>query len=102
MDAVKNIGSIVQKARTNRGISQEKLAEVMDVTPTHIRHIESGHRKPSVELLFALAKYLDISLDSIIFNTTPHVPVIHTDGLSDEEAGTLAHLADLMRAEKHK
>lgn len=97
MDSIKNLGTAIQKARINRGISQEKLAEAMDVTPTHIRHIESGHRKPSVELLFALAKYLDISLDSIVFNQNNIIPVIHTDGLSEEEAGTLAHLADLIR-----
>ena len=48
------LGTTVREARISAGMTQERLAEEMGVTPTHIKHIESGHRKPSVELLFAL------------------------------------------------
>ena len=47
--------------------TQEELAEMLEVSPTHVKHIESGHRKPSVEILFALAKILNISLDEVVF-----------------------------------
>jgi len=86
----------------SRGISQEYLAEILDVTPTHIRHIESGHRKPSIELLFQLAQMLDLSLDALIFNRDTEIPAIHTDGLTPEEIGAIAHIADLMREKKRQ
>lgn len=45
----------------------EKLAEIVDITPTHLKHIESEHRKPSIEVLFKLVYALRISLDNLIF-----------------------------------
>ena len=52
--------------RKNKRITQEELAELLDVTPTHVKHIESGHRKPSIEILLDLAKILNFSLDSMV------------------------------------
>lgn len=60
------LGSEIRAARISANMTQEILAEKMGVTPTHIKHIESGHRKPSVELLFALVKELHISLDKLL------------------------------------
>ena len=57
----------IRNERKNKRITQEKLAEMLEVSPTHVKHIESGHRKPSVEILFALAKILNISLDEVVF-----------------------------------
>ena len=64
----------IRNERKNKRITQEELAEMLEVSPTHVKHIESGHRKPSVEILFALAKILNISLDGVVFpkNETPH------------------------------
>lgn len=57
----------IRNERKNKRITQEELAEMLEVSPTHVKHIESGHRKPSVEILFALAKVLNISLDEVVF-----------------------------------
>ncbi len=46
------IGKVVKSARIENNMSQERLSEILDVTPTHLKHIESGHRKPSIELFF--------------------------------------------------
>jgi transcriptional regulator with XRE-family HTH domain len=48
-------------------LSQEELAELVEITPTHIKHIESEHRKPSLELLYRLVRTLNLSLDTLIF-----------------------------------
>jgi len=61
------LGNSIRNARTEKKISQEKLAEIVGITPTHLKHIESEHRKPSIEVLFKLVETLDISLDSLIF-----------------------------------
>ena len=36
----------IRKGRKNKKITQEELAEKLEVSPTHVKHIESGHRKP--------------------------------------------------------
>ncbi len=56
------IGKVVKSARIENNMSQERLSEILDVTPTHLKHIESGHRKPSIELFFKLMNVLDISI----------------------------------------
>ena len=61
------LGAAIRAARLKKGYTQEQLAELVEVTPTHEKHIESGHRLPSVEVLFSIAQTLDLSLDNIIF-----------------------------------
>ena len=41
-------------------------AEAVQITPTHLKHIESEHRKPSVEVLFSLASILHFSIDALL------------------------------------
>jgi len=61
------LGTAIRKARLAKGITQEQLAELVNITPTHEKHIESAHRLPSVEVLFSIAQALDLSLDNIVF-----------------------------------
>lgn len=93
-----DLGNAIRAARMARGISQEKMAELLDITTSHLKHIESEHRKPSIEVLFRLATLLDLSLDRLLFPEHPHTPVIHTEGLTPEEVGAVARLVDLLRS----
>ena len=61
------LGAAIRAARLKKGYTQEQLAEKVEITPTHEKHIESGHRLPSVEVLFSIAQALDLSLDNIVF-----------------------------------
>ena len=99
-ESMSKLGTAIWQARKARNLTQEQLAEQMGVAHSHIQHIESGNRKPSVPLLFQLAKRLDLSLDALIFEDRPEIPAIHTHGLTPEEIGALAHIADLMREKK--
>ena len=63
------LGSAIKKARNDKKLTQEKLAELVDKTPQHIKQIESGRRNPSNALLFRIALALDLSLDSFISGT---------------------------------
>lgn len=57
----------IRQERKSKRITYEELAEMLDISPTHIKHIESGHRKPSIEILFEIARVLNISLDGVVF-----------------------------------
>ena len=59
------LGNAIRHARMEQKLSQEALSEMVGITPTHLKHIESEHRKPSVEVLFRLVQILHLSLDSL-------------------------------------
>ena len=65
--AENELGPAIKAARNNMHLSQEKLAELVDITPTHLKHIESGHRKPSIDVLFRIVSVLHMSIDDLIF-----------------------------------
>ncbi len=60
------LGAAIKSARLENNLSQEKLAELIDITPIHLKHLESEHRKPSVDVLFKLVEVLHISLDHLL------------------------------------
>ena len=62
-----SLGNAIRTARIKKGISQETLAELVGITPTHLKHIESEHRKPSIEVLIEIAQVLQMSVDNIVF-----------------------------------
>ena len=61
------IGNRIKVERKNRGISQEILAELVNVTPHYIYEIERGLKSMSLETLVNVSKALQISADYILF-----------------------------------
>jgi transcriptional regulator with XRE-family HTH domain len=64
----KDIGGRIRAARKKQSLSQEKLAEMVDVGVTHISHIETGNTKPSIKTLVAIINALDVSADELFRN----------------------------------
>lgn len=56
----------LKELRTARGLSQEQLAERIDVSRQVITKWENGSGTPKIENLLALAKYFGISVDSLL------------------------------------
>ena len=73
------MGDRLRQARTARGLSLRRLAEVLGVSPSLISQVETGRAKPSVNTLYALATELGISLDTLLFMDT-EPPTTTTDG----------------------
>lgn len=92
-----DIGTAIWTARKAQGITQEELAEMVNITTSHLKHIESGHRKPSVEVLFQITKILNLSLDALIFDNEAKIPAIQTQGLTTKEVGIISQLVDALR-----
>ena len=63
------LGNAIRANRLALGYTQEFLAEQVDITVTHMKHIESGHRLPSVEVLNQLVQVLHLSLDNLWLQT---------------------------------
>jgi transcriptional regulator with XRE-family HTH domain len=68
----RKFGKRVHDQRTIKGISQEKLAEICDVSTSYIGLIERGERKPSLEILLAIANTLRIGTDALLIDSIEH------------------------------
>lgn len=55
------LGDAIRAARMKKGLTQDALSELLDITPTHLKNIEGSRRKPSVPLLFQMMELLDLS-----------------------------------------
>ena len=54
------IGDKIRLLRTNKNISQEKLAEMSDITREAINRIENGLKIPKTDTILAIANALDV------------------------------------------
>lgn len=59
------LGRRLTELRTARDMSQEVLAETVDVSVRHIQKIESGRRNPALRLLVDLAYVLDVPVPEL-------------------------------------
>lgn len=57
----------IQELRTEGGLTQQDLAEAVDVTRATIIALEKGSYNPSLELAFRLAKFFKIGIDKLFF-----------------------------------
>ena len=62
MEIKKIFGKKVKLFRIEKGWSQEKLALTADLDRTYIPSIEKGERNVSIEVIYRLAKALDIEV----------------------------------------
>lgn len=95
MDYVK-LGIQVKNARTKKGITQAKLAEMTGYSVQHISHVETGNTKLSVELLVELANALNASLDQLLKdslkNSKPGTIVIEIEAKSPKEEQLIVNI----------
>lgn len=62
----------IMEQRTEKGISQSELAEMLGVHQTFISHVEKGIKTPTVSMLVAIADVLDCSVDGLLGRDTNH------------------------------
>lgn len=67
-----NIGVRVRKFRLMKGLSQEQLAEMVDISVTHMSHIETGNTKLSLPVFVALADALCVRTDELLHDPAPN------------------------------
>ena len=60
------IGSRMKAAREKRHLTQEDLAAIVDLSPTHISVLERGVKPPSLETFVKIANALDVSADVLL------------------------------------
>ena len=59
----KEIGARIKWKRKEKGITQESLAERVDISTVYLSKIENGHVHPALDLLDAICGALDCEVD---------------------------------------
>lgn len=62
------IGQRIRKIRKAHGLSQEELAEKIDISTTHMSHIETGNTELSLPVFVDIAAALDVRTDDLLGN----------------------------------
>ncbi len=66
MDNYIYLGQRIREKRKTQNITQEYLAEQVDVGTTHISHIETGYTKLSLKTFIKIANALNCSADELL------------------------------------
>lgn len=61
------IANRIQELRVTKELTQQELAEGVDVTRATIIALEKGSYNPSLELAFRLAKFFKIGIEKLFF-----------------------------------
>ena len=79
----KAIGKRIKSAREKKGLTQEQLAEQVNLSPMHISVIERGNKLPRLETLINIANVLDVSADILLQDVVNNQIKLHTSEASD-------------------
>ncbi|MFI3301388.1 MAG: helix-turn-helix transcriptional regulator [Candidatus Gastranaerophilales bacterium] len=59
------LGKQIKQFRLAKGISQEKLSEIIEISPRQMCIIENGSSIPTLDTFIKIAKALDIDINSL-------------------------------------
>ena len=68
----KSIGRRIKLIRQRNNLSQEQLAELTDLTPAHVSHIETANTRTSLSSLLKIANAFNTSLDDLVYENMAH------------------------------
>ena len=61
------LGEVIQYGREKRGLSREKLAELVELSLRYIVSIENESKKPSFRALFKLIRILGVDANAVFY-----------------------------------
>ena len=78
-----HIGNRIRTFRQTLGISQERLAELADISAPHMSHIETGRTKLSLPTLVRVANALNVSVDELLCGSLTQGKALMQNEFSD-------------------
>jgi transcriptional regulator with XRE-family HTH domain len=76
-DVLEAVGPRLRTLRTERGLTLNALSETTGVSVSTLSRLESGQRRPTLELLLPLARAYQVALDELVETPPPDDPRIH-------------------------
>ena len=65
MSRLQILGSNIAKYRIKKGLSQEKLAEIVDLSREYVTRVERGQKNISLKKVFAIADALGVDFSEL-------------------------------------
>ena len=97
-------GQRIKIARIKKGVTQETVADLIDITPAHMSNVETGKTKVSLPTLIAIANALSVSVDTLLCDNVIASKIIFEkeakDIFSDCDEYEVRFLVDLMKSAK--
>ncbi len=100
----KSIGRRIKAARIRLDMTQERLAEKVNLSPSHLSNIETGTTKVSLPTIIKLANALRVSVDSLLADSVVQSKAVFEEDiqtiLSDCDDYEIRVIADIAAATK--
>ena len=92
-------GDIIKALREKHNLTQTELAKYLEVSPSIIGMYEQGRRRPSFEMLEAIADYFNVSLDYLMCKDKNKRPSVTDDDIKFALFGGDEEITDEMYEE---
>ena len=99
----KIIGKKIQEFRKKKGMTQEELSEIIDITPHYLSTLERGIYNIKIETLIKILNALELSADEVFcdvvdksFAVTPTVLSQKLEALPKEDQDKILAVVDTM------
>ena len=89
-----NFGNRLVEARNQAGLSQKRLAEILEITPSRLNYWEKNKREPDVSMIKKIATTLHVSADYLIGNEVQKVPLSFEMSPAEQEHIKKYHTLD--------
>ncbi len=100
-----DIGKRIKQKRIEKNYTQEQLAELVNIGPSHMSHLEGGKTVPSMDVFIALCNVLEVSADELLCREiVAGKPILAnwlTDLIEDCDATETKILTDVLTSTKH-
>ena len=80
---LKAVGQRIKAAREAKNLTQEELAALVNLSPTHVSVIERGLKVTNLDTFIAIANALDVSADTLLIDVVTHSVSGVTNELSE-------------------
>lgn len=95
-------------ARESKGITQKRLAELLNITPTRLNYWEKGKREPDVIMIKNISQILDVNpnyllgLDDYFKTSFPNIYINKYNNLDDISLATVNNVIDFEYEQSQK
>lgn len=81
---LKAVGQRIKSAREAKNLTQEELAALVNLSPTHVSVIERGLKVTKLDTFVAIANALDVSADTLLIDVVAHSVTGVTNELTEK------------------
>ncbi|RZU31559.1 helix-turn-helix domain-containing protein [Blastococcus saxobsidens] len=91
-DVLQNVGPRLRALRTERGATLTDVAETTGISVSTLSRLESGGRRPTLELLLPLARSYGVAIDDLVDTPAPADPRVHGRPITRDDGMTMVPL----------